>query len=245
MSDHFEAILDECVSALQAGVPIEDVLAEVPEYAAELRPMLHLATVLADPDPVLVPAEQKAALRNKYLQEVATLPAVPKPSGNEKVQAIYHVLKRRLTPQAVLSDLLTVLITALLTIVLSLLLLRYAAIDTIPGDPLYSLKRIEENTRLWLTPDDSTDQQRLEQTFNQRRLDEVERMTELSRIGLVNFVGVLESRGQNLWVVESYPVIITEDSTIQGNPQIGDRIEVVGFLRSNRNLLAETIRVVE
>ncbi len=38
MMDSFESILDESISALQAGVPLEEILAEVPEYAEELRP---------------------------------------------------------------------------------------------------------------------------------------------------------------------------------------------------------------
>ena len=41
MTDRFESILDESISALQAGVPLEEILDEVPEYAAELRPLLY------------------------------------------------------------------------------------------------------------------------------------------------------------------------------------------------------------
>ncbi len=48
MTDRFETILDESISALQAGVPIEEILAEVPDYALELRPMLYAAMLLAD-----------------------------------------------------------------------------------------------------------------------------------------------------------------------------------------------------
>jgi hypothetical protein len=68
MTDQFEALLDESISALQAGVPIEEILAEVPDYATELRPLLYAATVLADPKPDLVPEERKAALRAHYME---------------------------------------------------------------------------------------------------------------------------------------------------------------------------------
>ena len=57
MADRFESILDESISALQAGVPLEDVLAEVPEYATELRPLLYAAMVLTEPKPDLAPAD--------------------------------------------------------------------------------------------------------------------------------------------------------------------------------------------
>ena len=76
MTDRFESILDESISALQAGVPIDDIIAEVPEYATELRPLLYAATLLADPNPDLVAEERKAALRSEYLKEAADLPPV-------------------------------------------------------------------------------------------------------------------------------------------------------------------------
>jgi hypothetical protein len=85
MTDKFEAILDESISALQAGVPIEDIMAEVPEYAAELQPMLYAAMLLADPKPELLPETQKETLRNQYLAQVADLPPPPSlPGGKNK-----------------------------------------------------------------------------------------------------------------------------------------------------------------
>jgi len=57
--DRFESILDESISALQAGVPIDEILAEVPEYANELRPLLYAATVLADPNLNWSPKSEK------------------------------------------------------------------------------------------------------------------------------------------------------------------------------------------
>lgn len=242
MTDPFESILDECISALQSGIPLEEVLAEVPDYASELRPMLHLATVLADPNPTLVATEQRAALRNKYLEQVARLPADPSPSLNQKLQAMSRVLGRRLTPQAVLSDLITVLITALLTLLMSLLMLSYAAQDTIPGDVLYGFKRIVEQTRLTMTRDEAT-AQTLQYEFNGRRLDEIEQMLAIGRVGVVDFDGVLESQGQNLWIVDGYPIVLTEDTTVTGEPQTGRTVHVFGFLRTNRDLMADRIEV--
>lgn len=242
MTDPFESILDECISALQSGIPLEEVLAEVPDYASELRPMLHLATVLADPNPTLVATEQRAALRSKYLEQVARLPADPSPSLNQKLQAMTRVLGRRLTPQAVLTDLITVLITALLTLLMSLLMLSYAAHDTIPGDVLYGFKRIVEQTRLTLTRDEAA-AQTLRYEFNGRRVDEIEQMLTIGRVGVVDFDGVLESQGQNLWIVDGYPIVLTADTTVTGEPQIGRTVHVFGFLRTNRDLMADRIEV--
>ena len=97
MSDSFESILDESISALQAGVPVEEILAEVPEYAAELRPLLYAAAVLADPNPTLVPEERKSALRAEYIKQVADLPAMTPLTFTEKIKAGLRIMQRRLT----------------------------------------------------------------------------------------------------------------------------------------------------
>lgn len=243
MTNQFESILDECITALQAGVRIDDILAEVPEYVNELRPLLYAAALLADQDPILVPAKQKAALRAKYMDEVASLPAQPPPLS-ERIQAVYHILKRRLTREAILSDLVTVTITAVLTITMSLLMLNYVAIDAIPGDVLYRFKRASENLQLTFAWSDAQ-QQTLEYSFAQRRLYEVEQLLQQNRAGLVEFSGVVESQGENLWLIEGYPVVLPEDANLKGEIHIGSTVRVIGFLRTNRDLVADTIEVVE
>ena len=244
MSDSFESILDESISALQAGVPIEEILAETPEYATELRPLLYAATVLADPNPRLLPEERKSALRAEYMKQVADLPAITTPTLNEKAQAIFRIIKRRLNRKAVLSDLITVTITIILTLFMAVLILTYVARDTLPGDFLYGFKRASENVQLSLTFNEA---QRavLADQFNQRRLAEIEQLIEQNRAAIVQFRGILETKGENLWIIEGRTVFLPTDVTFAGQPQEGDEVEVIGLLRTNNVLVADTIRVVE
>ncbi|MCB0180994.1 MAG: hypothetical protein KDI62_22390 [Anaerolineae bacterium] len=238
--DKFESILDESISALQAGVPIEEILAEAPDYAQELRPLLYAAMVLADPNPVLVPKERKEALRTQYLAQAAALPAV-KPTFNDKMRAVLHIIRRRLTKGALLNDLVTVGLTVILTLIMTALIVSFAARDSIPGDLLYSVKRISETIRLSLTFDD---QQRaeLENTLNHERITEIEQLIKLDRAAVVHFRGVLDTKGENLWVVEGLTVFLPEDGLIvEGDPQEGDIVDVVGSLRTNNVLIADTI----
>jgi hypothetical protein len=244
MSDSFESILDESISALQAGVPIEDILAETPEYAAELRPLLFAATVLADPNPSLVPEERKSALRAEYMRQVASLPAAPSPTLNEKVQAILRIIQRRMTRRAVLNDLVTIIITVILTLLMTLLLLSYAARNTLPSDLLYNFKRISEQVQLGLTFDPGRRAILLEE-FNQRRLDEIEQLIEQNRAAAVQFKGILETKGGNLWIIAGETVFLPTDVTLEGQPEEGNRVEVIGFLRTNNVLVADTIRVIK
>lgn len=243
MTDSFESILDESISALQAGVPIEDILAEAPDYAAELRPMLYAATLLADPDPKLVPEERKAALRSEYLRRAAELPPVT-PSAAEKIGALFRIIRRRTTSKAILSDLLTALITVILTLAMTAVILNFAAAGAIPGDFLYGVKRAAENVQLFFA---FSPEQRavLREQFNQRRKDEVEQLIQLKRAAVVQFSGILDVKGENLWIIDGYTIFLPEDIRVDGNPQEGDRVEVVGLLRANNVLVADTIRKID
>jgi hypothetical protein len=244
MTDRFESILDESISALQAGVPIDEILAEVPEYADELRALLYAATVLADPNPELIPEERKKVLRTEYLKQVAELPAISSPTFSEKTQAIFRVIRKRLTRKAVLNDLITITITIILTLLMAALLLNYLAVDTLPGDFLYGAKRISENAQLSFA---FSEERRadLENSFHQRRLKEIEQLIEQNRAAVVQFRGVLETKGENLWVIEGYTIFLPTDIEIEGNVQEGDIVEVMGLLRTNNVLVADTIRVIE
>jgi hypothetical protein len=239
MTDKFEAILDESISALQAGVPIEDILAEVPEYAGELQPMLYAAMLLADPKPELLPETQKETLRNQYLAQVASLPP-PHPSFSEKVKATVHVVRKRLTPGAVISDLFTITVTVLLTLGMALAVLSYTAQDSLPGDVLYSVKQATEQTRLVLTTD-TGQKERLRQQFNRRRLAEIQQLIELDRAAIVRFSGTLETKGDNLWVIAGLPVFVSDDALVDRSVREGDTVAVVGLLRSNNVLVADII----
>lgn len=240
MTDRFESILDESISALQAGVSIEEVLAEAPDYADELRPLLFAASLLADPKPELVPEERKAALRAQYMAQAAELKPVT-PSFGEKFAAVSRIMKRRLTRKAVFNDLVTVSITVILTLIMVALVLSFVSRDTLPGDFLYGVKRISENTQLIFTTNNEN-QAQLEDTFNQRRLDEIEQLIQQKRAAVVQFKGTLETKGENLWVIEGHTIFLPQDVIIEGNPEEGDTIEITGFLRTNNVLVADTIK---
>lgn len=241
--DRFESILDESISAWQAGVPLEEILAEVPDYADELRPLLYAATLFTDPNPVPAPAEKKAALRAEYIRQVAELPAITPAPFRGKVRAIIKVIKRRTTREAVLKDIITVTITIILTLFVVALTLNYLAANTIPSDFLYGVKRMSEDIQLSLTFNLERKAE-LEEEFNQRRLQEIEELIEQNRAAVIQFQGILETKGENLWIVEDHTIFLPNDISIEGEIEEGDTVEVMGLLRSNNVLVADTIRLV-
>lgn len=242
MTDRFEAVLDESISALQAGIPIEEILAEVPDYATELRPLLYAATLLADPKPELAPEETKATLRAHYMEQALELPPAP-PTLADKIGAVSRIFRRRVTREAVLSDLITITITMVLTLVMGALILAYAARSSIPGDFLYGIKILSENIQFSLVFDEQG-QTDLRDQFNQRRLDELKQLIQQNRAAAVQFQGNLEVKGEGLWIIESHTVLLEEDTVIDGAPQEDHLVEVIGYLRTNGSFVADTIRAV-
>lgn len=243
MTDSFETILDESISALQAGVPIEEILAEVPEYAGQLRPMLYAATALADPNPALVPEERKMALRSEYMKQLAELPQLPLPTFGERMQAGARVARRRLTRESILKDLTTIIITFALTLLMVALTINYLSLDAIPGDFLYGAKRISESIQL--TAAFSEDgRAALEEKFNQRRLGELEQLLEQNKAAVIQFRGKVETKGEDLWIVAKHTILLPGDVEIDANIHEGDMVEVIGLLRTNNVLVADTIKRV-
>jgi len=243
MTDRFESILDESISALQAGVPIEDILAEVPDYAAELRPLLYAATLVANPNPELIPDERKAVLRAEYLQQAADLTPIT-PTYREKLKAVTRIIKRRTSRQAVVSDLVTITVTVILTLAMVAVILNFMAADSIPGDFLYGIKRGSENIQLIFTLSEER-QQALIDEFNNRRIDEIDKLIEENRAAVVEFRGTLEARGEDLWIVEGYNISLPPDVDLEGDPQEGNRVEVIGLLRKNNLIVADSIKKID
>jgi hypothetical protein len=244
MTDRLTAILDYSISALQAGVPLDEILSEVPEYAADLRPLLMAAQVLADPQPNLLPAETKATLRAEYLKQAADLPEIQPWPFTQKFRAVLQVIKKRTTPAAILSDAVTIVLTALFTLLILTTVLYFTAQSALPGDFLYGVKRSAETVQLSLTLRE-TDRDRLTSEFNRRRLSEIEQLIEQNRAAVIEFRGVVQTISDNLWIVENHTVFLPNDITIPDVVNEGDVVNVVGLLRTNNVLVADTIMLVE
>lgn len=101
------------------------------------------------------------------------------------------------------------------------------AAHTLPGDQLYPVKRTLESIHLQVASAQARPE--LEETYNHRRLSEVQALVRNKRAGQsVSFWGVLEEKNDARWVVDSVPVHLASDVRIIGQIEVGVTIEVEG-----------------
>ncbi len=224
MTAEFETELIECLSALEAGESVDQVLTNFPADAPELRPILTVAAAL--PAFKMSPSEaQKIAARAAFLKQAAQL---HKPTAQRRFffGAMRHMAA-------------TVTALALILVVLSGGAVA-ASGSALPGDPLYGLKRSVENVRLALT--NGAAHADLENDFEQARVREANALLDAGREAEVEFHGPINSIQDNGWIVAGLVVHVVTDTQVVGVPQI-DRLAQVRGLTTSDGLVARTISV--
>ncbi|MFN8595417.1 MAG: DUF5666 domain-containing protein [Anaerolineae bacterium] len=224
MNAELEVKLIECLSALDAGESLDQALARFPGDAAELRPMLAVATAL--PTFRQQPSEaQKLASREKFLSQAAALRKAAAPRRTFLFGAAHRLAS-------------TLAALALIFVVLSGGAVA-ASGSALPGDPLYGLKRAVEDVRLALTLN-STARTDLQNTLEQTRVREANALLDAGRETEVAFRGPIESIQPNSWIVAGLVVRVTAETQIVGQPQL-DRVAQVRGVTGVDGLSARSI----
>ncbi len=138
-SPEFEAILDECLDALLRGtVTLDECLEHYPDYATDLKPLLQtglLTSRLKSPE---MPAARIDALEDRLRGQMPNL----RSAQSRVVQGQFSSLAK---------------LVAMIAVVLFFALgaggsVVAASSNSLPGDPLYGLKRLWEQIVLLLVP---------------------------------------------------------------------------------------------
>jgi hypothetical protein len=209
--------LDRCIDRLNAGASVADCLAEFPQYAAALESLLESGLVLRGAQ---ARAEEAAAARERG--RLSFEQALQRPSSGRSRSSSSRLLS----------------LVASVALV-SLFFLGGAGIlaeNSIPGDPLYGLKRWTETLRLAVIPDPV-----LADIFAQRRIDEAKEVVSQGRVTNVQFTGEVESVGVNIIVVEGLRVIVPDARDIAP----GTRLSLRANASSDGSLFASEIRYLE
>ncbi|MCH7998757.1 MAG: hypothetical protein IIA91_04660 [Chloroflexi bacterium] len=188
MARGFAAALDECLAAMSAGESLDECLARYPRYAEELRTHLPLAQRLT-----MTPRHQpRAAVQEAAWQRFRS-------------QASDMRLGRR--PPLSFAWLRPLAIAAVL--VLAVLGVAgggaYASQDALPDSPLYRVKLLTEDARVWVTFDDSRKAELLLNQSNERT-DEVMAMLRAGKPIQGNVLSALRERtARAVRILENHP----------------------------------------
>ncbi len=224
MDKSFETRLIEALEALEAGEPLEQVLARYPDEAASLRPILEMALAL----PALrqePPPHAEARSRRTFLQTA---------------RVFRQQTSHRPFWQGLLRTFGTAAVAAIMVLVVGASLLTLSA-SALPGDTLYPVKRNFEGLRLLLAP--AEERQVFVRQLEQTRLQEIQALLATGREVRVTFEGEVEAMLPEHWVVAGIVVQVDRATAIEGTPLPGVEVEVNGITRQGA-LYATSIRVL-
>ena len=137
MTNKFYRIFGNCVEMMRQGASLEDCLTQYPAYAEQLEPLLLSATAPSVQPRTELPYDMRNRIRTRVLAEWDRRHAPPRWRGWS-----FPLFAPRWAVAT--------------AVVIGVMLLggagtAVAAQDSVPGANLYSVKQLEEQTRLWFS----------------------------------------------------------------------------------------------
>ncbi|MGC8786959.1 MAG: DUF5666 domain-containing protein [Anaerolineae bacterium] len=236
MTNRLEAILDEWLNEIDSEESLEARVAQQPAVARELEPLLRLAFQLKSLQQEQVPPP--AALqrgRQKLLSEVARLKASEAEKGQVRQFPLWLNLQSLMRRGVVTIVLVALLLSAVLgagTVA--------ASAKSLPGDPLYAVKRAAEEFQLLITFDRQAKAQ-LVQKLDERRREEAKAIASSQRIAELSFRGHVDRIEAEYWTIGGVVIRTTAETVLEGDISIGTFVRVHVRSLSDGTLLAVRI----
>ncbi len=222
MNDY--SLLETCLARLEAGEDLESILAQFPDQAGKLRPLLTAALNARRSGAALrIPASAQIDSRTRFLAEARSM---------QKKQSGFLPRLRfaGVTAMVVFIFVAGVFGTSL------------ASAKAVPGEALYSVKRAVEQAQLALTTDQVA-RLNLEEEFDRRRVAETEALTKTGRSQSVTLAGPLKETAAQAWTVGGVPLNLNPDQKAIAKSLSGSYVEVKGQVRSEGDLDVEDMEL--
>ena len=215
MKQKFEDILEQCISLMITGVPLENCLEKIPEHASELNQLLKTAELMNSLQVEKIPLDAKAQNQMMLLAQAESLRSGTK-RGKNLSSINWLALPVRIVLQSMdfvrplAGRLILALGIASILIVFSGGLLITSA-KSLPGDSLYPVKRVVEDIKVYLAPSREV-RNEYEHIYSEKRVDEVFELMGLAREQKISFEGIVSSMDGSNWTVSDIPVNIQPDT---------------------------------
>jgi hypothetical protein len=226
VTQHLEpyAILEICLTRLNAGEDLETILVDFPQQAAEMRPLLIAALKASRSGaPLRVPASAQIDSRTRFLVEAQRRQT--KPMG--------------FLPRFKMAG---AFVAIAIIVFAGIYGTGLASAQTVPGETLYPVKRVVEQAQLVLTTDQST-RLDLEEEFDRRRVAEAEELEQAGRTESVTVAGSLEKVEQQTWAVGGVKLKLSPDQEAIARTLVGSYIEVKGKIRGEEGIEVEKLEL--
>ena len=253
-----EEALDASIQMTAAGATIDTCLETFPQHAAELRVLLQ-TIVIAQQGRLQVPLRARktelsqkqaflaaaAALKPAGLAPVAAVAARSAPSPVAPPAPPWWQTWVNAFRQPVWRGAMAVALVLILLIGFGRAAVTVAS-GALPGDALYPVKLLAEQTRMVLTVDNEQRAQ-LQQQFNQTRLEEAGLVATLGREVLVQLPGVIQSIDGDTWTIFGldWPVLVNSATDIKGVPGVGKRVLIIAMSDGQGKLVAQQVTILE
>ena len=175
----FEDILAQCLESIENGESVEACLERYPEHARELEPLLRLAVTLQRTEPPRLSPTAFARGRELVVQAAAAHQRNRHRTGRTTIISFFRRGRRAYSRPSRTSKWTSQAAAIAAAVVLTLASTVWASGNSLPGTPLYGVKRATENVQslLYLSPEAKAN---WHASLAARRLEEA---TELQRQG--------------------------------------------------------------
>lgn len=224
--ERFEAILIECLAAMETGERIEQLVARYPAYAARLDAALRVAARLT-------------ASGSETLRAMPSAQESARAAFLDRAASTLLVSPRSLRVWRLVRPLVSFLAAVALLVAIGGGVLGVSA-ASLPGDPLYGIKRSFEGIQLSLARD-PVQRVTLEENYGQRRMEEVKAMQASKRAASVEFVAPIEVMNVGEWTVGGFSVQVISSTLIGSELQPGDWVEITGRTLPDGQIIADRV----
>jgi len=245
----FDFILEDCLSRIDRGESLQDVLDSYPALNDHLEPLVQTA-LMGRRLPKPVPSEDGFRTgKNMLLAEMNKMQRANGFRQKAKVPTPSRITERWLGSLVKLFQVKRTMglgpvyrfaVIGLVLVLMGGFLTVNASASSLPGDILYDLKLGLEQTRVFFTFDPEA-RQDLMLAIEEERLAEVEILLAAGRQEEVEFGGVIEQKFESTWIIKGISVQVDPVTELDGDLEIGSEVDVFAITMEDGTLQASDI----